>query len=151
MTTVLTYGTFDLFHIGHLNLLRRLSQLGDKLVVGCSTDAFNEKKGKRTVVPFAHRREILESIRFVHKVIPEESWEQKRVDILREEVSLFAMGDDWAGKFDELKDICQVIYLPRTRDVSTTEIKQLVAAMHGENVLELKRIVERLKAITDSF
>ena len=91
-TTVLTYGTFDLFHHGHVRLLQRLSQLGDELIVGCSTDEFNAVKGKRCVMPYGQRREILEACRYVARVIPEENWAQKRSDIVNYNVSIFAMG-----------------------------------------------------------
>jgi glycerol-3-phosphate cytidylyltransferase len=139
MKTVITYGTFDLFHIGHLNLLRRLKSLGDRLVVGVSTDEFNAVKGKKTVVSFEHRVAIVEAIRQVDAVFPEDNWEQKRADIVREKADIFAMGDDWVGKFDDLRDLCQVVYLPRTRDVSTTEIKQLVTSLHQDKVAEVER------------
>jgi len=130
MTTVLTYGTFDLFHLGHVRLLKRLSSLGDQLVVGCSTDEFNAIKGKRCVMPFEQRCEILESCRFVDLVIPERTWEQKRDDILRLDVDIFGIGDDWTGKFDELKDVCKVVYLSRTEGVSTTELRQTVRELY---------------------
>ena len=142
MTTVITYGTFDLFHIGHVNLLRRLRELGDRLVVGCSTDEFNLLKGKQSAMPYDHRAGILRSIRYVDDVFPEDSWEQKREDIVREGARIFAMGDDWVGKFDDLGDICEVVYLPRTRDVSTTEIRQLLLTLQEERVLELRRALE---------
>jgi glycerol-3-phosphate cytidylyltransferase len=147
MKTVITYGTFDLFHIGHINLLKRLRHLGDRLVVGCSTDEFNHVKGKKTIMPFDHRAEILSSIRYVDKVIQETCWEQKRDDIRQENASIFAMGDDWVGRFDDLNDICQVVYLPRTQDVSTTEIRQLVHAMYAEQIGELKNTVFHLNQI----
>lgn len=127
--TILTYGTFDLFHVGHVRLLRRLSDLGDKLIVACSTDAFNAVKGKQTAIPFKHRVEVLEACRYVDLVIPEENWEQKRSDVVNYNVDLFAMGDDWAGKFDDLRDLCDVLYLPRTENVSTTELKELIQTM----------------------
>ncbi len=129
--TVLTYGTFDLFHHGHVRLLQRLSQLGDELIVGCSTDEFNAVKGKRCVMPYGQRREILEACRFVARVIPEESWAQKRSDIVNYNVSIFAMGDDWAGHFDDLGDLTRVMYLPRTQDVSTTELKARIQQRAG--------------------
>jgi len=147
MKTVITYGTFDLFHVGHVNLLRRLRGLGDRLVVGCSTDEFNALKGKKTVMPYGHRASILESIRYVDDVFPEETWEQKRTDIVREKAHIFAMGEDWAGKFDDLADICEVVYLPRTRDVSTTEIRQWVNGMHTEKIDELRHALQRVEAI----
>jgi len=132
--TIITYGTFDLFHVGHARLLRRLSALGKRLIVGCSTDEFNAGKGKRTAIPYHHRVEILQSCRYVSKVIPENSWDQKRRDIVKYKVGLFAMGSDWAGKFDELNDLCDVIYLPRTQDVSTTELKELIQRMRVDKV-----------------
>ena len=130
-TTVLTYGTFDLFHHGHVRQLQRLSQLGDELIVGCSTDEFNAVKGKRCVMPYGQRREILEACRYVARVIPEESWAQKRSDIVNYNVSIFAMGDDWAGHFDDLGDLTRVMYLPRTQDVSTTELKERIQQRAG--------------------
>jgi glycerol-3-phosphate cytidylyltransferase len=120
---VLTYGTFDLFHHGHVRLLRRLAGLGDKLIVGVSTDEFNARKGKTATMSFEQRREIVESCRYVDRVIPESDWDQKRTDIVNYNVSLFAMGDDWAGKFDDLNDLAQVLYLPRTPEVSSTQLK----------------------------
>lgn len=124
MKTVITYGTFDLFHIGHLRLLQRLKELGDKLIVGVSTDEFNLKKKKKAVIPFEQRCEILNGIKHIDIVIPESSWGQKRSDIENFEVDIFGMGDDWAGKFDELNDICSVVYLPRTSDISSTLIRK---------------------------
>ncbi len=129
MKTVITYGTFDLFHVGHLKLLERARALGDRLVVGVSTDAFNEGKGKRTVIPYADRAAIVRAIRCVDEVIPEESWEQKPADIRRLGVTTFVMGDDWRGKFDDLKSLCDVVYLPRTSMVSTTSIKEAVTVL----------------------
>lgn len=128
---ILTYGTFDLFHVGYLWLLKRLAALGDKLIVGCSTDEFNTIKGKSTAIPYVHRVEILEACRYVDQVIPEDDWAQKRDDVQRYGVGLFAMDDDWVGKFDELRDLCDVLYLPRTENISTTELKALIQAMRG--------------------
>lgn len=144
MTTVITYGTFDLFHIGHVNLLRRLRALGDRLIVGCSTDEFNALKGKKAMMPYEHRIAILKACRYVDEVFPEEDWSQKRNDIIREKADIFAMGDDWSGKFDDLSDQCQVIYLPRTADVSSTEIRQLVHSFKQEQVLALKNSAEQV-------
>ena len=127
--TVLTYGTFDLYHVGHVRLLRRLADLGDRLIVACSTDEFNAVKGKQTAIPYEHRVEVLESCQFVDLVIPETDWAQKRRDVVEHDVDLFAMGDDWAGKFDDLRDLCDVLYLPRTESVSTTELKDLIQTM----------------------
>lgn len=147
MSTVITYGTFDLFHIGHLKLLQRLRALGDRLVVGVSTDEFNALKGKKTVVSYEHRVEIVRSVRYVDAAFPEQSWEQKRADIAREGATIFAMGDDWVGKFDDLADVCEVVYLPRTQDVSTTEIRQLVAALHADKLAELKAAANHLQQV----
>lgn len=121
---VLTYGTFDLFHIGHLKLLERAKGLGDRLIVGLSTDEFNwNEKCKTTAVPYVDRKSILESIRFIDLVFPEENWSQKIEDVNKYNVDIFVMGDDWAGKFDFLRPHCQVVYLPRTPGISTTELK----------------------------
>lgn len=128
MKTVITYGTFDLFHIGHLNILKRAKELGDYLIVAVSSDDFNRIKGKECQICDKDRMEIVSAIRYVDKVIPETSWDQKRSDILKYHVDIFVMGDDWKGKFDELKDICEVIYLPRTEGVSTTMIKNELAS-----------------------
>lgn len=119
---VLTYGTFDLFHIGHLKLLKRARAFGDRLIVAISTDEFNMGKGKTSIIPFEHRKEIVQSIRYVDLVIPETRWEQKIDDVIKHNVDVFVMGEDWKGKFDFLKAHCDVRYLPRTDDVSTTEI-----------------------------
>lgn len=151
MTTVITYGTFDLFHIGHVNLLRRLRELGDRLVVGCSTDEFNALKGKQSAMPYEHRAGILRSLRYVDDVFPEDSWGQKRADIAREGAKVFAMGDDWVGKFDDLVDVCDVVYLPRTRDVSTTGIRQVLHGLQQERVMELKRAAEHVLALASEL
>lgn len=124
MTVILTYGTFDILHIGHINLLRRARALGDRLVVGLSTDAFNALKHKQALQDYANRKAVLEAIRFVDEVFPEECWEQKADDIRRYGADVFVMGDDWAGKFDHLAEHCRVVYLPRTEAVSTTALKQ---------------------------
>jgi glycerol-3-phosphate cytidylyltransferase len=121
---VLTYGTYDLLHWGHINLLKRARELGDHLTVGLSTDQFNEIKNKSSYYCYENRKIILESIRFVDEVIPENSWDQKINDIIQHKIDLFVMGDDWEGKFDFLKEYCQVLYLPRTVNVSTTKIKK---------------------------
>lgn len=148
MKTVITYGTFDLFHVGHVRLLQRLRAHGDRLVVGLSSDSFNQIKGKKTVMPYQHRAEILESCRYVDKVFPETCWEQKREDIIREGASMFAMGDDWAGKFDDLSDLCEVMYLPRTKDISTTEIKGLLSLISQDKLGELRDVIDTLVRIS---
>ena len=124
--TVLTYGTFDMFHIGHLNLINRIKELGSTVIIGVSTDEFNQEKGKRCVIPYAQRAEIVQAIVGVDLVIPENNWEQKRKDIEKYSVDCFVMGNDWEGKFDNLLDLCEVMYLPRTEGVSSTEIKEML-------------------------
>lgn len=123
MRRVITYGTFDLLHYGHINLLKRAKAYGDYLIVGLSTDEFNAGKGKKAYFSYDQRKELLESLRYVDLVIPEQTWEQKRNDILLDQVDTFVMGSDWAGKFDDLSDICDVIYLPRTPEISSSKIK----------------------------
>ncbi len=122
---VLTYGTFDLFHYGHMEILRRAKALGTALMVGLSTDEFNTEKGKTCVQPYEKRKEILEGIRYVDGVFPETNWEQKIQDVQKYHAAVFVMGDDWSGKFDFLKPFCEVIYLPRTENISTTLIKKI--------------------------
>ena len=131
MKIVITYGTFDLFHVGHLRLLKRARELGDYLIVGVSTDEFNRLKYKKHVFPFKERKEIVESIKFVDKVIPEINWEQKIDDIKKYNVDIFVIGDDWKGKFDFLKKYCEVIYLPRTKDISSTLLKDRLKDFYG--------------------
>jgi glycerol-3-phosphate cytidylyltransferase len=125
MKRVLTYGTFDLLHHGHIRLLQRAKALGDYLVVAVSTDEFNAGKGKKAYHDYALRKEVLESIRYVDLVIPESSWDQKIDDVKRYAIDVVVMGDDWAGsdRFDYLKDYCELVFLPRTEGVSTTDIK----------------------------
>lgn len=120
---VITYGTFDLLHKGHIRILKRAKALGDYLIVAISTDEFNALKGKESYYPYDVRKEILESIKYVDLVIPETNWEQKISDVKNYNVDIFTMGDDWEGKFDFLKEYCEVIYLTRTEGVSTTQIK----------------------------
>lgn len=125
MKRVITYGTFDLIHYGHINLLKRAKELGDYLIVALSTDEFNwNSKNKKCYFSYAERERLLEAIRYVDLVIPEENWEQKVTDVQLYKIDTFVMGDDWAGKFDFLKDYCDVVYLPRTPEISTTQIKQ---------------------------
>ena len=127
MRKVITYGTFDLFHIGHLEILRRAKELGGFLVVAISTDEFNwNEKGKRCVYPYEERAAIVRAINYVDEVIPEECWEQKSTDLREHNIDVFVMGDDWDGKFDELLDQCEVVYLPRTQGISSSEVKATV-------------------------
>ncbi len=137
-TTVLTYGTFDLFHIGHLKLLQRLAELGDRLVVGVSTDEFNAGKGKSSVVSYEDRAAIVGGIKGVDLVIPENDWAQKERDIREHDVDVFVMGDDWTGKFDELQELCRVVYLPRTEGVSSTDIKQMLRVLDPQHLEEMQ-------------
>ena len=123
MKTVITYGTFDLLHVGHIRLLKRARALGDFLIVGLSTDEFNALKHKSSFLPYEQRKELLEAIRYVDKVIPEKSWEQKIVDVREYSVDLFVIGDDWKGEFDFLNKCCEVVYLPRTSDISSSSLK----------------------------
>lgn len=124
---VLTYGTFDFLHIGHINILRRAKEFGGFLAVGLSTDEFNRVKHKQSYSSFEERKQILEAIRFVDLVIPEERWDQKIEDVKRLEIDILVMGDDWTAKFDFLREYCEVIYLPRTENISSTIIKSGLA------------------------
>ena len=123
MIRLITYGTFDLIHYGHINLLERARRLGDYLIVGLSTNEFNAIKNKKCYFSYEERKRLLEAIRYVDLVIPEEAWEQKASDIKLYQIDTFVIGDDWEGKFDELKSLCEVVYLNRTPEVSTTKIK----------------------------
>lgn len=125
MKRVITYGTFDLLHYGHINLLKRAKKLGDYLIVALSTDAFNEnEKNKKSYFSYEERKTLLEAIRYVDLVIPEENWEQKKTDIHKYNIDVFVIGDDWRGKFDFLEaEGAEVVYLPRTPEISTTQIK----------------------------
>lgn len=126
MKKVITYGTFDLLHYGHINLLKRAKSLGDYLIVGLSTDEFNNKeKNKECYFDFENRKLLLDAVRYVDLVIPEETWDQKVLDIQKYNVDIFVIGDDWKGKFDYLEDFgIEVVYLPRTKEISTTKIKK---------------------------
>ena len=129
MKKVITYGTFDLLHWGHINLLRRAKEMGDYLVVAISSDEFNKLKNKKSYHSFDNRKMILEAIRYVDEVIPEHTWEQKVQDVIDHDIDVFVMGDDWEGKFDFLKEYCEVVYLPRTVGISTTQIKNDLLAV----------------------
>lgn len=124
MKKVITYGTFDLLHTGHINILRRAKELGDHLTVAVSTDEFNMLKHKEAYHSFQERKQILEAIRYVDEVIGEDSWDQKEKDVTKHNIDIFVMGNDWEGEFDFLKDQCEVVYLPRTSGISTTKIKE---------------------------
>lgn len=126
MKKIITYGTFDLLHYGHINLLRRAKSLGDYLIVGLSTDEFNNKeKNKECYFDFENRKLLLDAVKYVDLVVPEENWEQKISDIQKYNIDVFVIGDDWKGKFDYLEDFgIEVVYLPRTKEISTTKIKK---------------------------
>jgi glycerol-3-phosphate cytidylyltransferase len=134
MKKVITYGTFDLLHRGHINLLRRAREMGEFLVVGLSSDEFNKVKGKKSFYSYEERKLVLEAVRHVDLVIPEHNWEQKEGDIRRHGIDVFVMGDDWQGKFDHLAGICQVVYLPRTEGVSTTQTKAMLRVTEQSNI-----------------
>ena len=145
---VITYGTVDMFHVGHLRLLKRLKEMGDELIVAVSTDEFNEAKGKKTLIPYDQRVELLSSIEYVDRVIPEKSWEQKIEDVKKYEADIFAIGNDWEGEFDFLKEYCEVKYLERTQDISTTQLKKSLTnflSIPKEDILKAFEILEALK------
>lgn len=121
---IITYGTFDTLHYGHILLLDRAKAMGDYLIVGISSDEFNAGKGKKAFFDYETRKLLLQSLRSVDLIIPEHTWDQKRDDIVAHKADIFTMGDDWAGKFDDLSDLCEVRYLPRTPSVSSTLIRQ---------------------------
>lgn len=151
MTTVLTYGTFDLFHIGHLNLINRLADMGDRLIIAVSTDEFNTGKGKTSVVSYEDRARIISSIKGVDLVIPETSWEQKAHDIKEHDVDIFAIGEDWAGKFDDLKELCEVVYLPRTDGISSTEIKQMLRVLDPQHITEMQDALSVMSRLLEHY
>jgi glycerol-3-phosphate cytidylyltransferase len=132
MRRVITYGTFDMLHYGHINLLSRAKALGDYLIVALSTDEFNsEQKSKKTYFSFEERKKLLESIRYVDLVIPERNWEQKITDVQEYKIDTFVMGNDWQDKFNFLQDFCDVVYLERTPEISTTKIKKDLLVQKG--------------------
>jgi glycerol-3-phosphate cytidylyltransferase len=146
--TVITYGTFDMFHIGHLNLLKRLSERGDRLIVGVSTDEFNLLKGKKTLIPYDQRAKIVEAIDCVDLVIPENDWEQKVRDVKEYNVDTFAIGEDWKGEFDFLQEYCEVLYLERTKDISTTDLKRSLKrflSIPHEDLIKAFEVLELLR------
>lgn len=145
---IITYGTFDMFHIGHLKLFQRLSKMADELIVAVSTDKFNELKNKKVLIPYEQRAEIVSSIKYVTKVIPEESWEQKIDDIKKYKIDIFAIGNDWKGKFDFLKEYCEVVYLERTKNISSTQLKKSLSSFLSipkEEIINALNILETLK------
>lgn len=149
--TVLTYGTYDLFHIGHVNLLERARALGDRLVVGVSSDEFNKVKGKRSVFPYEHRAKIVSSLKCVDEVFPEHDWGQKESDIIRLKADIFVMGHDWEGKFDDYSRLCEVRYLTRTDGISTTELKAALSAFQDHKVVELMQGIKALQSLVQQL
>lgn len=129
--TAITYGTYDLFHVGHVRLFRRIKERFGFLIVAVSTDEFNAIKGKQSVVPFEDRIEIVRACRYVDLAIAENDWAQKELDVRTYGCTAFVMGDDWTGKFDSLRSLCEVIYLPRTDGVSSSELKASVVNTRG--------------------
>lgn len=148
---VITYGTFDLLHIGHIRLLKRAKLLGDHLTVGLSTDEFNALKGKVSIYSYEERKEILSSLSMVDKVIPENTWEQKKSDISNFEIDIFAMGDDWSGTFDHLSGNIELVYIPRTENISTSEVRTVVKKFEEEKIKNLKHTMEKASRILESL
>lgn len=148
---VLTYGTFDLFHVGHLRLLERLAALGNELIVGVSTDEFNAGKDKHSIIPFEQRIEIVQGLQCVTKAIPESSWDQKARDVDRYEIDIFGMGSDWRGKFDHLKERCEVIYLDRTENISSTSLRQALSVLDESHIGDLRKALDLIADIVSRF
>ncbi|CAA6819597.1 MAG: Glycerol-3-phosphate cytidylyltransferase (EC [uncultured Sulfurovum sp.] len=140
-----------MFHIGHLELLKRLKGLGTKLIVAVSTDEFNEIKGKKTIIPYAQRASIVEAIKYVDMVIPENNWEQKVSDVEKYGVDVFAIGDDWEGKFDFLKEQCEVVYLTRTSGISSTDLKEQLEKISKINLNDINTAFEILQQLKSDF
>lgn len=151
MRRVITYGTFDLFHVGHLRLLQRLAELGDELIVGVSTDEFNAGKNKRSIIPFEQRLEIVQAIGCVDKVIPESTWDQKETDIARYAIDILGMGGDWRGKFEHLKGKCEVVYLDRTQDISSTSLRQTLSVLDDAHIGDLRKALDLIADIVGKF
>lgn len=151
MRTVVTYGTFDLFHIGHVKLLQRAASLGDKLIVGISSDEFNALKGKKSLIPYEHRAEIVKALACVDQVFPEYTWDQKEHDIATYCADILVMGHDWEGEFDWLKDRCEVVYLPRTEGISTTYLKTTLTALSDEKIEQVRNALDAVQSIVDQL
>jgi glycerol-3-phosphate cytidylyltransferase len=153
MKTIITYGTFDLFHAGHVEVLRRARALGDRLIVGCSTDDFNASKGKEAIFKYEDRAEILKACRFVDQVLPERNWEQKADDIKEHGADIFVIGDDWAGKFDFLTEAtgCVVAYLPRTPNISTTDVRDVIKKLEDEKRASVIQNAKNLLALIEDL
>jgi|GEM_PF-141963 len=150
-TVVLTYGTFDLFHIGHLKMLERLRAMGDKLIVAVSTDEFNRLKGKTSVYSFEERSQIVAALACVDAVIPEHNWEQKVQDIQTHQVDIFGIGEDWRDKFDHLMPHCKVVYLERTPSISTTEVKRALSNLDSDKIKQIKDGLDSVLSIVKAI
>ncbi len=149
--TVITYGTFDLFHVGHLKMLQRLEAMGDRLIVAVSTDEFNQLKGKTSVYSFDERSQIVEALSCVDLVIPEQNWKQKEQDIKQHQVDIFGIGEDWKGKFDHLSDFCSVVYLERTPSISTTAVKQALSNLDSDKIQQIKAGLDSVLSIVKAI
>ncbi len=145
MKKIITYGTFDLLHKGHINILKRAKDLWDHLTVAISSDEFNKIKNKTSFYSFEERKFLLEAIKYVDEVIPENDWEQKTRDVQERNIDIFVMGDDWEWKFDFLKDFCEVQYLPRTEGISTTKLKSTLKWINNENINKIEEVLDALK------
>lgn len=145
MKKIITYWTFDILHKWHINLLKRAKELWDYLIVWLSSDKFNELKNKKSFYSYEERKLLLESIKYVDEVIPENSWEQKTNDIKKYNIDTFVIWDDWEWKFDELKKYCNVVYLSRTPNISTTKLKWLIKWLNDENINKLEQVLEAMK------
>ena len=151
MKRAITYGTFDMFHIGHLKLLERIKQDCDHLTVAVSTDEFNAVKGKKTVIPYEDRAAIVASLKLVDRVIPENNWEQKTPDIINNNIDIFVIGSDWTGKFDFLQSHCRVAYLERTPGISSTQLKKTLGVQMSDLKSSLFSKIEELQKIIDNL
>lgn len=145
MKKVITYWTFDILHKWHINILKRAKEMWDYLIVWISSDEFNNLKNKKSFYSYEERKFLLESIKYVDEVIPENDWAQKKEDIKKYSIDTFVMWDDWEWKFDELKEFCNVVYLPRTPEISTTKLKGLIWDMNNENIEKLEEVISALK------
>ena len=145
MKKIITYGTFDLLHKGHINILKRAKDLWDHLTVAISSDEFNKIKNKTSFYSFEERKFLLEAIKYVDEVIPENDWEQKTRDVQERNIDIFVMGDDWEWKFDFLKEYCEVKYLPRTEGISTTKLKSTLKGINNENINKIEEVLDALK------
>lgn len=150
-TVVLTYGTFDLFHIGHLKMLERLRAMGDRLIVAVSTDEFNRLKGKTSVYSYEERSQIVAALACVDQVIPEHTWEQKQQDIQTYQVDVFGIGEDWRGKFDHLSAFCNVVYLERTPSISTTAVKRALSNLDSDKIKQIKDGLDSVLSIVKAI